>query len=208
MKLYDIYLVMSPEGATEEYMGALAEQLLKSGLKYTRHVGQTDNLAARRDISRLLDECHSVLFIANKASNSSELTAEALQHANRQGMEIVVVRADDSPYPVEIAAILADAPTYDATDPATRSDAMGDAIRRLGGRNNIVAKPGGAPSSGGSAGSVSADPVVSDTSYGGQPAVDDTDDEHIVRNGPSLSVIVVEIVLGILVVAGIIALVF
>ena len=160
-------------------------------------MGQTDNLAARRDISRLLDECHSVLFIANKASNSSELTAEALQHANRQGMEIVVVRADDSPYPVEIAAILADAPTYDATDPATRSDAMGDAIRRLGGRNNIVAKPAGAPSSGVSAGSVSAGPAVSDT-----------DDEHIVRNGPSLSVIVVEIVLGILVVAGIIALVF
>lgn len=214
MKHYDIYLAMAPGGEAEEYMGQLAVLLLNSGLKYTRHIGKADNIAARRDVRRLLDECSSVLYIANEANNSLDLAVDVVERANKAGMEIVVVRTDKSPYPEDVAQILQEAPTYDATNPATRRQTFGDAIRRLGGKIDIepapaTAAPEPSPAETNPADSSTSANTTSPTdtlTAASGPAYDP--DEHTGKQGQSLSVIILEIILAIIVIAGVAAIIF
>lgn len=208
MKEYDIYLAMTPSASSEDYMGALAVMLLNSGLKYTRHIGEADNLAARRDVKRLLDECSTILYVADSASNALELTTDIIEHAGKDGKQIVVVRTDDSVYPAAIAQYLDGAATFDATDPTTRKQAFAEAIRHLGGKADVTTPEKNPLDDPEAKGMRPTTPEAVPTAGPETVAEEETtDSDHIVKSGPSIAVIIVEIILGIVVIGGVLALI-
>lgn len=78
--------------------------------------------------------CGAMLYVADEAHNSSELAIDEVDKAERDGVDIVVLRIDMSDYPKQIATPLMDAVTFDATHPEQRRAVFGDVIERLGGK--------------------------------------------------------------------------
>lgn len=195
MKQYDLYLAMVPGSDSESYMGRLAVVLLNSGLKYTRHVGDKDNIAARRDVGRLLDDCDKLLYIANADSNSSRLSDEIIERAEKNNMDIVVIRTDSTPYPDALLPAIKSSKVYDATDPSTRFAVFGQAIRSLGGKvDEAELRPS------------AAEETAPQATAAPSPSAPASEPEPVApRHGPSLSVIIIEIILGIAIIAGIVA---
>ncbi|MCM1110760.1 MAG: hypothetical protein NC336_06100 [Clostridium sp.] len=212
MKQYDFYLSMSPANVDEPYMGELTLLLLQSGLKYSRHIGAKDNLAARRDVGRLIKDSNALLYVSDRTNNSLPMSVEEVRRASRDGLEIVVVRVDDSEFPAEVSEALSEAAIYDATDPGRRPEAFGDAIRRLGGDIPIGGEVDELPSSS----APQSDPRPAPA--GAQPETDvppvpetvgeaQRDQTRPLTRSMSLSTVLVMIILGIIVVAGVIALI-
>lgn len=196
MKTYDLYVVMAPADDSISNLGYITEALVNSSLKVTRHVGDKSSHRSKADIDRLVDQSEKLLYISDEANNRLETSVDAVLKADADGVEIYVLRLDNSSYPSEIAHILANSRVYDAIDSNSRANVIDSLIRDLGGSTEPVVTPDQRPTT------PDAEPTV------GPETEEDAEEDatRVIRRPQSTWTIVIEILLAIIIIAGAIAL--
>ena len=198
MKQYDLYVVMAPDADAESELETLTTALVNSGLKYTRHIGSKDDMAARRDIDRLLADSDAVLYVSDEATNRLPLSAETVKKADKAGLNIIVLRLDNSNYPADVAGILANSIVYDALAENQRPMVVSEMVGKLGGNAKSAPEvtPGTRPTT----------PDAQPTTGPETVADAEADETRPITRPQSTWTIVIEIILALVVIAGVIAL--